>query len=397
MTVTEELPDPTSRTSMLIRDIASGGVVRTLAALVLAIIIGLLLLIFTNEAVLSTLGYVFSRPSDFFVAAGRAVSEAVDAFVRGAIWNTRADDFAGGIRPLTETLRFAGPLIAAGLGVALGFRAGLFNIGGQGQLIMGAAWASFAASQLHLPIVIHLVVATVAGLAGAAIWAGIAGFLKAKTGAHEVIVTIMMNYIAISLVTYLMRTPILHDMSEGQNPSTIAPDPNAVYPLLLGEGSALRWSFVLCLVAVVVYWWLMERSTLGFRLRMVGLNPDAARAAGVNVENTAMLAMALSGLFVGVAAVNQALGRTGNYGPGIDSGIGFDAITIALVGGSGAVGVMLAGILFGAFRAASATMQIADISPEILTVVQGLIVLFVAAPPLIRAILPFLPKPKERV
>ena len=396
MTV-EQLPAPTSRTQLLVREIASGGLVRTLAALILAVIIGLLLIIFTNEEVHATLGYLFARPADFFAAAGAAIAQAVDAFVRGAIWNTRADTFVEGIRPFTETLRFAGPLIVAGLGVALGFRAGLFNIGGQGQLIMGAAWASFAASQLHLPPVLHLIVATVSGLVGAMVWAGIAGVLKARTGAHEVIVTIMMNYIAISLVTYFMRTPVLHDMTAGQNPSTIAPDPNAVYPLLLGEGSALRWSFVLCLVCVVVYWWLMERSTLGFRLRMVGLNPDAARAAGVKVENAAIIAMVLSGLFIGVAGVNQALGRTGNYGPGIDSGIGFDAITIALVGGSGALGVMFAGVLFGAFRAASATMQIADISPEILAVVQGLIVLFVAAPPLIRAILPFLPKPKEHV
>src|SRR5690606_37762199 len=260
-------PAPTSRTHMLIRDLAAGGLVRTLAALILAVVVGILLLIFTNEDVLETLGYVFARPSDFFAAAGGAVRDAVDAFVRGAVWNTRGDTFMEGIRPLTETLRFAGPLIAAGLGIALGFRAGLFNIGGQGELIMGAAWASFAASQLHLPIVIHLIVATLFGLVGAALWAGIAGFLKARTGAHEVIVTIMLNYLAISLVTFLMRTPVLHDMSKGQNPSTIAPDPNAVFPLLLGDGSALRWSFVMCIAAVVVYWWLMERSTLGFRLR----------------------------------------------------------------------------------------------------------------------------------
>src|SRR5690606_13447457 len=131
--MSEDLPAPTSRTHMLIRALAAGGLVRTLAALILAVVVGILLLIFTNETVLETLGYVFARPSDFFAAAGAAVRDAVDAFVRGAVWNTRGDTFMEGIRPLSETLRFAGPLIAAGLGIALGFRAGLFNIGGQGQ------------------------------------------------------------------------------------------------------------------------------------------------------------------------------------------------------------------------------------------------------------------------
>ncbi|MEL5992097.1 ABC transporter permease [Microbacterium phosphatis] len=388
----EERPD---RMRAFLRDLAEGSIVRTLVAIALSLIAGLLLVVFTNEDVRPTLSYVFGRPSDFFQAAGGAISTAWDALIRGAIWNTRADSFADGIRPLTETLRFAGPLIAAGLGLAVTFRTGLFNIGGQGQMLMAAAWASFAASQLHLPWVIHLLVAMVFGFVAAGLWAGIAGFLKARTGAHEVIVTIMMNYIAVSLVTFLMRTPVLHDMSQGQNPATIAPDPTAVFPLLLGEGFDLRWSFVACLLAVVVFWWLMERSTLGFRLRMVGANPDAARAAGVNVETTAILAMVISGLFIGLAGLNQALGREGNYGPGVDAGIGFDAITIALVGGNGALGVLFAGILFGAFKAASPTMQVADVSPEVLSVMQGLILLFIAAPPLIRAIVPFLPKPKE--
>jgi len=390
--VDEERPD---RLRAFLRDLAEGSIVRTLVAIALSLIAGLLLVVFTNEDVRPTLAYLFGRPSDFFQAAGAAIANAWDALIRGAIWNTRADDFAKGIRPLTETLRFAGPLIAAGLGLAVTFRTGLFNIGGQGQMLMAAAWASFAASQLHLPWGIHLIVAMLFGFVAAALWSGIAGFLKARTGAHEVIVTIMMNYIAVSLVTFLMRTPVLHDMSKGQNPATIPPDKTAVFPRLLGEGFDLRWSFIACLLAVVVFWWLMERSTLGFRLRMVGANPDAARAAGVNVETTAILAMVISGLFIGLAGLNQALGRDGNYGPGVDAGIGFDAITIALVGGNGALGVLFAGILFGAFKAASPAMQVADVSPEVLSVMQGLILLFIAAPPLIRAIVPFLPKPKE--
>ncbi|MGB3910365.1 MAG: ABC transporter permease [Pseudolysinimonas sp.] len=389
----EDAHKPVSWNEVL-HDIAAGGLVRTVLAIVLSLVVAGLLVVFTNEDVSTTLGYLFSRPGDFFAAAGRALGDAGAALVRGAFYNTRADSFEAGIRPLTESLRLAGPLIAAGLGIALTFRAGLFNIGGQGQILMAAAFSSFAASQIHLPFVIHLAVAMLFGFFGAAFWAGIVGFLKARTGAHEVIVTIMMNYIAISLVTYLMRTPILHDMESGSNPTSIPPDPTAVFPLILGEDYNLRLSFVLCILAVGVYWWLMERSPIGFRLRMVGLNPDAARTAGINVNTTAIVAMVLSGLFLGLAGLNQSLGRDGNFAPNVDAGIGFEAITVALLGNSRAIGVLFAGLLFGALRAAEPTMQLADVSPEVLGVVQGLIVLFIAAPPLVRAIFRFIPAPR---
>jgi ABC-type uncharacterized transport system permease subunit len=386
-------PRPTWRE--VLHDIAAGSITRTIAAVVLSLVIASILIVFTNEDVQATLGYFFSRPADFLSSASGAVGAAYEALIRGAIYNNRADTFAAGIKPLTESLRFAGPLIAAGLGIALTFRAGLFNIGGTGQLLMGAVWSAWASFQLHLPWGIHLIVAVIFGLVGAAVWAGIAGWLKAKTGAHEVIVTIMMNYIAINLVTYLMRTPVLHDMESGSNPTTRVPDPTAVFPRLLGENYELRLSFILCILAVAVYWWLVERSPFGFRLRMVGLNPDAARTAGVNVDRTIIIAMVLSGVFVGLAGVNQSLGRDGNFAPGIDSGIGFDAITVALLGGSGALGVLFAGLLFGILKAAGPAMQVADVPPEILGVIQGLIVLFIAAPPLVRAIFRFLPKPRE--
>ncbi|MET0303070.1 MAG: ABC transporter permease, partial [Microbacteriaceae bacterium] len=305
-----------------------------------------------------------------------------------------AATFEGAVRPFTETLRFSGPLIAAGLGIALSFRVGMFNIGGTGQLLMGAAFAGFASFQFHLPYGIHLVVAMIFGFVGAGLWAGIVGFLKARTGAHEVIVTIMMNYIAISLITFFMRTPVLNTDPPGSNPLTRPPDATAQLPKILGSGFDLHLGFILALAAVAVYWWLMERSTTGFRLRMVGLNADAARTAGINVNKVFILAMVFSGLFVGLAGINQALGRAGNFGPSIDSGIGFDAITVALLGGSRAIGVLFAGLLFGAMKAAGPAMQLQDVPPEVLVVVQGLIVLFIAAPPLIRSIFR-LPKPRE--
>ncbi|HWH97474.1 MAG TPA: ABC transporter permease, partial [Pseudolysinimonas sp.] len=168
----------------------------------------------------------------------------------------------------------------------------------------------------------------------------------------------------------------------------------AQFPKILGEGFDLHVGFLLCIAAVFVYWWLMERSTLGFRLRMVGLSPDAARTAGINVKVVIVTALVLSGLFVGLAGINQSLGREGTFGPSIDAGIGFDAITVALLGGSRAFGVLFAGLLFGAMKAAGPSMQVQDVAPEVLIVMQGLIVLFVAAPPLVRSIFRFLPAPR---
>jgi ABC-type uncharacterized transport system permease subunit len=377
---------PPSRWSVAWREIVAGSPLRTFLAIVLAFVAGAVLIILTNEQFISSVGYVFSRPSDALSAAGNAVVEGYGALFRGSILNLEGDTFAEVVRPLTETLRLATPLIAAGLGIALSFRVGMFNIGGQGQLLFGAGFAGFVSFNLHLPFPLHLLVAIVVGVLGASAYGALVGFLKARTGANEVIVTIMLNYIAFYLLTYLMRTPVLQDPTAGGTPKTPAPDASAQLPLLFGGSFALHWGFVLVIGATVLFWWLMERSTLGYRFRAVGLNPSAALTAGINVNRIYILAMALSAAFVGLAGVNQALGRTSGFTPTVDAGIGFDAITVALLGGSTAGGVFLAGLLFGAMKAGGPSMQIADVPPELLGVVQGLIVLLIAAPPLVRAI-----------
>jgi ABC-type uncharacterized transport system permease subunit len=369
------------------RDLATGSFLRTFLAIVLAFAAGSLLIVFTNEDVQSSLGYIFARPSDFFGAAGSAIGDAYVALFRGSIYNFTAASPEAAWRPLTQTFFFAGPLIAAGLGIALSFRVGMFNIGGSGQLLMGAAFAAWASFTLHLPYGLHLIVAMLFGFLGAGLWAGIVGVLKATTGAHEVIVTIMMNYIAASFITYLMRTPVLHDMESGNNPTTRPPDVTAQFPKLIPDADYnLHFGIILCIAAVVVYWWLMERSTIGYRFRMVGLNPDAARTAGIDIRRVYIIAMVCSGLFVGLAGIYLALGRSGNFGPSVESGIGFDAITVALLGGSRGPGILLAGLLFGAMKAGGTSIQVSGVPPEVLAVIQGLIVLFVAAPPLVRAI-----------
>lgn len=376
------------------KEIFSGSIVRTVLSVVLGFAVGAFFMIISNKEFLAAIGYFFANPMASVSAAGNVVAEGYGALFKGAIFNGDAKTFEGAIRPLTETLRLSGPLIAAGLGIALGFRVGLFNIGGTGQMISGIMWATFVATRMELPPIIHFIVAIIAAIIGSALVGALVGYLKAKTGANEVITTIMLNYVMVNLFSFFLLDKALLQGADasGNTKADVAVD-TARLPLLLGEGFGLHLGFVLALASVIVYWWLMERSTIGFRLRAVGFNPSAAKTAGIKVERTYVLALALSAAFVGVAGANQALSATGGVTPTSHSGIGFDAITVALLGGSTAPGVLLAGLLFGAFKAGGASIQAAGISPDVLGIVQGAIVLFIAAPPLIRAIFR-LPKPQ---
>jgi simple sugar transport system permease protein len=373
--------------NVALKEMLSGGFTRTILSVILGFAVGAFFMIISNREFLQSVGFFFADPFASIRAAGDVVGAGYGALIRGSIYNAGAVTFEGAIRPLTETLRLAGPLIAAGLGIGLGFRVGLFNIGGTGQLVSGLIWATFVATRIELPPVIHFVVAIVAAIAGAAIVGAFVGFLKARTGANEVITTIMLNYIIVSFFNFLLTdNALLQGATAGGYTKSDPAFETARLPYLLGESYALNFGFVLAMVAVVVYWWLMERSTIGFRLRAVGFNPSAAKTAGINVEGTYILALALSAAFVGIAAANQALSSTGGVTPTSHAGIGFDAITVALLGGSTASGVLMAGLLLGAFKAGSSAIQIEGISPDVLGIVQGAIVLFIAAPPLIRAI-----------
>lgn len=384
-------PPPASdenRWRRALREIATGNAIISVLAVVLALLVGAIMIAATDERVQAAAGYFFARPGDTLTAIWQAVSGAYASFFQGAIYNFRRPEFATGIRPLTETLTFATPLIAAGLGVALAFRVGMFNIGGRGQMLVAAAAGGYVAFAFDLPWGLHALVALVAGVAAGAIWAGIAGVLKARTGAHEVIVTIMLNYVAFYLVYYMLRTPGLLQAPGSSNPTTPPMKETAVFPDLLGPAYNLHFGFVLSIAAVILVWWILERSSLGFRFRAVGLNPNAARVAGINVKSMYVYAMLISGALIGLAGVDQVLGTvTTGFSSGIDAGIGFDAITVALLGRSTPVGVLVAGILFGAFKAGGFAMQAANGVPiDIVLVVQSLIVLFIAAPPLVRAI-----------
>lgn len=388
---------PDTRWSTAFRQITGGSWGVSVGAVLLALLAGAVMIVVTDETVRSTAGYFFSRPADMLEAAWSAVRDAYVALFRGAVWNYKADTFASAIRPLTVSLTYATPLIGAGLGLAVGFRAGLFNIGGQGQMILsaiGAGWIGFAL-QLSWPL--HMLLAILVGLLCGALWAGIAGALKAFTGAHEVITTIMLNHIAFYLLFFLLATPGLLQAPGSANPKTPAMEKSALMPSLLGDRFPLHLGFLLAIVAVAVTWWLLERSRLGFAFRAVGENASAARVAGIDVKRTTIYVMLVSGALVGFAGASQVLGTSvTGFSTDVDAGIGFDAITVALLGRSSPLGVLGAGILFGAFKAGGAQMQAAETIPiEIVTVIQSLIVLFIAAPPLVRAILR-LPQPTSK-
>ncbi len=389
--------EPDTRWRDAVERIFSGGWSVSVGAVLLAVLAGSILIALTDPGVQSASAYFFSRPGDTLSAIGTSVGGAYAALFRGAIWDFRATDFATGIRPLTSTLTFATPLIGAGLGVALGFRAGLFNIGGQGQMLAAAGAAGWVGFGLHMPWPLHMLVAMIAGIAAGALWGGLAGLLKAATGAHEVIVTIMLNYIAFYLLSYLLATPGLLQAPGSANPKTPRMDDSAIMPLLLGSKYNLHLGFVFALIAVAFVWWLLNRSSLGFAFRAVGENPAAAKVAGIDVPRMTVSVMLVAGGLVGLAGVTQVLGTvTTGFSYDIDAGIGFDAITVALMGRSTPFGVLAAAILFGGFKAGGSVMQASQNVPiEIVLVIQSLIVLFIAAPPLVRAVFR-LPQPGAR-
>jgi simple sugar transport system permease protein len=369
----------------VLKEILSTSATRVFLSIVMGFLVGAVFMMVSGPGV----GEAFTEGGfgDGVGQALKTVADGYSALFRGSVFNPRADTLVASFKPLTETLRFAGPLIAAGLGISLGFRVGLFNIGGTGQMLFGILWATWVSTRMELPFILHMVVAVIVAILGASLWGAIVGFLKAQTGAHEVILTIMLNYVAISLFTWFIRSPDLLQQSEGGGtPKADAPALSAQLPALFPGVYGLHLGFVLAVLAALTYWWLMERSALGYRLRMVGHNPNAARTAGISVEKTYVLAMAISAAFVGVAAANQGLGTPVGFTETVHAGIGFDGITVALLGGGNAVGIFFAGVLFGAFKAGGPQMQVIGVSPEVLGIVQGAIVLFIAAPPLVRAI-----------
>lgn len=303
-----------------------------------------------------------------------------------ALGSGDANEIRRAFNPFLESLVASTPYILAGLAVALGFRAGVFNIGGEGQLFMGAAAAAFAGYAIKgLPAIIHIPLALLAGALGGAAWGFVPGWLKAKTGGHEVINTIMMNYIAFRLSDWLLTGPMKRPNSF--NPVSPTIEPSAMLPRFFADPIRFHLGFFIALAIAWLVYWLLFKTTWGFDLRTVGANPNAAKYAGMSVALNTILAMSLSGALAGLAGANEVLGVNHNLAMAFSSGYGFDAIALALLGNNHPVGVVLASLLFGTLRNGATRMQVVSSVPiDIISILQAVILIFIAAPAIIRTI-----------
>lgn len=288
----------------------------------------------------------------------------------------------GSPEAIGRTLEKSTPLIFGGLAVAFAFKAGLFNIGGQGQLLFGAIAAAYVGYAIEgLPFIIHMPLALLAGSLAGALWGGIAGVLKAYTGAHEVITTIMLNFIAINITDYLANGPW---KAEG----IIARTPAVLESATIPSWGPYPFGFLLACLMAVFTWWLLNKTTMGYAIQTTGLNPNAALYAGIKVSTIIVLVMFFSGFLAGMGGAVESLGVVGRYQPGFNVGLGFDGITIALLAKTNPLGVIPAALLIGAMDAGSSQMQFhAGVRFQIVDIIQGLILFFVSADLIVRKIL----------
>jgi general nucleoside transport system permease protein len=312
------------------------------------------------------------------VATGGDVLKAYQGLWEGSL---------GRPQSISETLVWSIPYVFGGLAVALAFKAGLFNIGVEGQIGLGSlasVYVGYAVKDVPFPF--HLFLALAAGVAAGAAWGAIPGVLKAKTGAHEVIVTIMLNYVAIQMTSFLVSGPMKDPnplIANAQTPKIL--QSARLPPLLPDPQYRLHWGIVIAVLAAVFVWWLLNKSTLGFEIRTVGANPHAARYAGVAVGRTIVVAMALSGALAGMAGALEVVGLNFYHTAGFSVGYGFDSIAVALLGRGDPIGVLPSAVLFGGLAAGASRMQfLSQIPIDIIKLIQALVLIFIAAPALIR-------------
>ena len=364
---------------------------------VLAILTGLLFsavfIILTSEEVYNAFGRsIWAGLS----ASWRCVARAYGALFAGSLG--QPSEIVAALRsgdeqairhafyPVLESLTTSVPYVFAGLAVALSFRSGVFNIGAEGQIYMGALTSAFIGyAVIGLPAIVHIPVALLAGALGGAIWGFIPGWLKARTGAHEVISTIMLNYVAFRLCEWLLSGPMKRPGTANQASPVV--QETARLPCFFGDPIRFHLGFFVALAAAWAVSWLLFRTTWGFSLRVAGANPDAARCAGINVSRSIVVAMTLSGALAGIAGANEVLGVNHHMAMAFSSGYGFDAIALALLGNNSPLGVVLAALLFGTLRNGATNMQVASSVPvDIISILQGTILVFIAAPAIIRGV-----------
>lgn len=364
-----------------------------------AFVIGGIIIAASSPPVLAAWGRFFQSPLEALEITWQTVWHAYVTLFQGAfgqpgeiaaalrLWRTTGETqkLWDSLRPFGESLVIATPYIYAGLSVAIGIRGGLFNIGAEGQLFIGGLASAYVGYSVKgLPWIVHMPLAILAGLIAGAIWGGIPGLLKARTGAHEVINTIMMNYVAFRLTDYLLTGPMARPDGLPITPQVL---PSSYIPAILPQPVRLHWGFFMALGVAALMYWLLWKTTIGMEIRMTGQNQHAARYAGVRIGLIMVLTMALAGALAGMSGTNQILGVDHQLVRAFSTGYGFDSIALALLGNSHPFGVVLSSLLFGFLRGGAARMQsVAGTPVEIIRIIQGMVIIFVAAPEIIRSL-----------
>ncbi|MEY4314322.1 MAG: hypothetical protein RIS93_902 [Actinomycetota bacterium] len=354
-------------------------------AFIFAFFIGGIIIVLSDAVVMSQI----SSPGKFLTSAAAKIGNSYLAVFQGSIFDinlSRQSGIINGFYPLSETIVTSTPLILSGLSVALAFRSGLFNIGAQGQFIFGAIGASYVGFHYNFSPVLHVTIAIFVGILLGGLFGGLVGLLKAKTGAHEVIVTIMLNYVASLFILWLLKTSTFLRPGR-QDPLAPEVNPSAQLPKLFGENLRIHAGIFIALIAAVFVWWILNKSTLGFKFRAVGSNANAARTAGISIPFVTTMTMFICGGLAGLGGAVHLLGTEHALAAGIAGSLGFDAITVALLGQATPIGTVFGAFLFGALQTGSRTLlSNTGTSPDIVQVIQALIVLFIAAPALMKSI-----------
>lgn len=394
----EESSDSLSR-RILFRKNRTSAILFPILAVFTALVIGAVIIAASDPNTIDASRSLLIAPGRFFRFAGTAIANAYKAMLEGAFgnpatiissyktWKSTGEirDLLEALRPISESLVLATPYIFAGLGVSISFQGGLFNIGGEGQLFVAGLVSVYIGYSIDtLPWIIHLPLALLGGFLAGAIWGFIPGYLKAKTGAHEVINTIMMNYIAFRLTDYLLSGPMAKSSSLPISPDVLE---TAYLPAFLPKPVRLHWGFVLAILLAILIHFILYKTTFGMEIRMTGKNPKASRYAGISITAMTAITMAISGGIAGLAGANQVLGLDHRMVRAFSTGYGFDAIALALLGNNNPLGVVLASLLFGFLRGGAARMQsVAGTPVELINIIQGLVIIFVAAPEIIRGL-----------
>jgi simple sugar transport system permease protein len=390
----EEKQDSEKRNffSILLEEISKSSLTIIILAIFTGLVLGGILAAGTTQeiyeafdesfitGITESLKFIWETYSSLFIGSVGNPSKMFSALFSGD-----SQEIRSAFKPFLESLVVTTPYLLTGVAVALAFQAGVFNIGGEGQLFMGSIMAGWAGWTFKgLPSIIHVPLALSIGILAGALWGFIPGWLKAKTGSHEVINTIMMNYIAFNLSQYLIIGPFQ--------------DPNESFKTRFVEESARLWrffedplrlhvGFIIAIVVAILVWYVLYKTTWGFEFRIVGLNPNAAKYAGINSSLITILALTISGAIAGLAGAIEMLGVNFRAVQSLTTGYGFDAIAIALLAKNHPLWVIVTAMLFGFMRQGSRVMQInTGIPIDIISILQGFILFFIAAPAIIRTI-----------